>query len=125
MMKQGDGDAAEMDLENLLSAIANPVRWRLLGLLADGRAWAVIDLGKRLGQSRSAVSKHVILLKKAGLVVQGPGRLYELAPGLKPGDGSRDIRLGHCTLHFASPDGGDRGGSPDGHGRQAKVTGRL
>ncbi len=56
--------------------------------------------GSGEGVVLSAASKHMYFLKKAGVVSQGKGRLYEIAPGLLAEDGSRDVRLGRCTLHF-------------------------
>jgi DNA-binding transcriptional ArsR family regulator len=62
--------------------VAEPNRRRLLDLLRDGES-AVGDLVAELGLSQPAVSKHLRVLRDAGLVeVRGDGqrRLYRLRP---------------------------------------------
>jgi DNA-binding transcriptional ArsR family regulator len=61
-------------------AIADPTRREILRLLRDGRQ-SVGDLAANFHQSRPAISKHLRLLRSAGLVVtheQGTSRLCEL-----------------------------------------------
>ncbi len=93
-------------VEELAFALASVSRWRLLQALSEGGTFSVSELAKRLGLKQSTASKHMLLLAKAGIVRSGKGRLYELSPGLLAGDGSRDVRLGLCTLHFGKPAGG-------------------
>jgi hypothetical protein len=38
--------------------------------------------------------------EKAGIVAQGKGRLYTLAPGVLAEGGGRVVRLGICKLRF-------------------------
>ena len=67
------------------NAIAEPRRRQLIELLAQGggRARAVNDLVDAVGLPQPAVSKHLGVLRKVGLVSvskQGQHRLYRLNP---------------------------------------------
>jgi DNA-binding transcriptional ArsR family regulator len=58
--------------DDLWSAIGDPTRRRMLDLLlADGRATAT-SLSEQLPVSRQAVSKHLTVLDRAGLVSATP-----------------------------------------------------
>ena len=66
--------------DNALDALGNSVRRELLIRLADGPL-SVGDLASGLPISRPAVSRHLAVLKRAGLVtdrIAGTARLYEL-----------------------------------------------
>lgn len=52
----------------LLKACADPVRLRLLNLLADGREVCVCHLHETLALPQPTVSRHLASLRKAGLV---------------------------------------------------------
>lgn len=73
---------------NVFSAIAEPRRREVIALLANGQEYAVneIVLGMKIAQP--AVSKHLGVLRKAGVVTvvkRGQHRMYRLnAEGLKP-----------------------------------------
>ena len=65
-----------------LAALADPVRRELVGLLARGEV-AAGDLAGRFPVSRPAVSRHLRVLREAGLVTvraEGKRRLYALDP---------------------------------------------
>jgi DNA-binding transcriptional ArsR family regulator len=70
--------AARQDV--VFRALADPTRRKILRLLRDGRR-SVGDLAANFSQSRPAISKHLRLLRSAGLVVthqRGTSRLCEL-----------------------------------------------
>jgi len=73
---------------DVFNAIAEPRRRELIGLLVDGQNRAVGDLVEAVGLSQPAVSKHLGVLRKVGIVSvtkHGPLRLYRLEPlQLKP-----------------------------------------
>jgi DNA-binding transcriptional ArsR family regulator len=73
---------------DVFNAIAEPRRRELIGVLADGREYAVGDVVLRLRMSQPAVSKHLAVLRKVGVVSavkRGQHRMYKLNPGeLKP-----------------------------------------
>ena len=63
-----------------LRAAAEPTRLRLLALAARG-AFCVMDFTDILGQSQPRLSRHLKLLKDAGLVTEEPRgtrRIYRL-----------------------------------------------
>jgi DNA-binding transcriptional ArsR family regulator len=70
------------------NAIAEPRRRELIDVLAGGRAVAVGELVRSLGLPQPAVSKHLSVLRRVGIVTvrkQGRHRLYQLNPRkLKP-----------------------------------------
>ena len=66
----------------LLKAVADPVRLRLLNLLADGEV-CVCHLHDALELPQSTVSRHLAQLRKCGLVIGRKDGLwvhYRLAP---------------------------------------------
>lgn len=72
------------------AAVAEPTRRRLLDVLLDGES-SVGELVDRLGSNQPAVSKHLRVLRDAGLVasrVDAQRRRYRLEPaGLRAIDG--------------------------------------
>ena len=70
------------------NAIAEPRRRAIIDVLADGRAHAVGKVVERLRIPQPAVSKHLAVLRKVGLVSaskRGKARLYRLsAEELRP-----------------------------------------
>ena len=65
-----------------LAALADPVRRELVALLARGEV-AAGELADRFPVSRPAVSRHLRVLREAGLVTaraEGKRRLYALDP---------------------------------------------
>jgi len=73
---------------DVFNAIAEPRRREIIGVLGGGRAHAVGELVKRLRIPQPAVSKHLGVLRKVGIVTvskHGQHRLYRLnAEELKP-----------------------------------------
>ena len=73
---------------DVFNAIAEPRRREIIEILADGESRAVGELVDRLSVSQSAVSKHLGVLRRVGIVsvtTSGPMRLYRLEPRqLKP-----------------------------------------
>ena len=73
---------------DVFNAIAEPRRRRIIELLGDARARPVADVVDYLGIPQPAVSKHLSVLRKVGLLSvthHGQQRLYRLNPQeLKP-----------------------------------------
>jgi DNA-binding transcriptional ArsR family regulator len=66
-----------------LAALADPTRREIVALLAGGEV-AAGDLAAHFAVSRPAVSRHLRVLREAGLVrvrAEGQRRLYVLDPG--------------------------------------------
>ncbi len=67
----------------LFAALADPTRLALLRRLADGQPRPIVALAAGSALTRQAVSKHLAVLRDAGLVARRPsGRetLYALRP---------------------------------------------
>ena len=73
---------------DVFNAIAEPRRRELIGILSDGEEWAVNDMVARVDIAQSAVSKHLSVLLRVGVVSvtkRGQHRMYRLhAAQLKP-----------------------------------------
>lgn len=73
---------------DVFNAIGEPRRREIIGLLNDGQEWAVSDVVARVRIAQPAVSKHLGVLRKVGIVTvvkRGQHRLYRLhAAQLKP-----------------------------------------
>jgi DNA-binding transcriptional ArsR family regulator len=71
-------------LDRTFGALADPTRRRILAQLAKGEE-CVTDLARPHAMSLAAVSKHLIVLEKAGLVKRTRnGRVHSLALEAKP-----------------------------------------
>ncbi|QIF03486.1 metalloregulator ArsR/SmtB family transcription factor [Roseimicrobium sp. ORNL1] len=71
-------------LDKTFGALADPTRRRILAQLSEGEI-CVTDLARPHAMSLAAVSKHVIVLEKAGLVKRRKdGRVHSLALDAKP-----------------------------------------
>ncbi len=69
--------------DEVMAALADPTRWRVLSLLAERGEGTATTLAGELPVSRPAVSQHLKVLKDAGLVIDraaGTRRIYQLDP---------------------------------------------
>ena len=76
-----------MNAPDLFGAFANPTRLRLLGLLQERKEICVCDLCAVLGEPQPKVSRHLALLRAAGLVEvrsEGKWKFYALAQPRTP-----------------------------------------
>lgn len=67
----------------LLRALANPVRFRIVQVLAARRECVVGDLVEAFPLAQSTISEHLKVLKDAGIVtgtIEGPNRCYCIDP---------------------------------------------
>jgi DNA-binding transcriptional ArsR family regulator len=68
--------------------VAEPRRREIIALLSNGQEWAVNDVVVRMRMAQPAVSKHLGVLRKVGVVTtvkRGQHRMYRLeAAKLKP-----------------------------------------
>lgn len=91
-------DSGFPTLPNLARVLGDKARWIILRELARGEALPVKELARRTACTPAMTSKHMLALRKAGMVVVGYGRLYHLAPALRPAPGATTLDLGHCLL---------------------------
>ena len=91
---------ATIPLAEILGAISNPARWNLLRELASGEPLMVTELAERVGQSLDTASKNMAILRKAGIVIQGRNRLYQIAPQFLADKTERILDFGYCLLRM-------------------------
>jgi len=97
-------EMTRIDCIPALKALGELSRLRIMRLLLKEQA-GVNAIAERLGMSQYNVSKHLRILKEAGLVEmrkQGQQRLYAVVPSLKSQlAASRNVLdLGCCTFRF-------------------------
>jgi ArsR family transcriptional regulator len=76
-----------MNAPGLFGAFANPTRLRILHLLQGQKELCVCDLCEVLGEPQPKVSRHLALLRSAGLVEvrsEGKWKFYALAQASTP-----------------------------------------
>lgn len=56
-------------VSGLMAALSDPTRLGAVRLIWDGREHCVCDLMRQLGASQSRMSRHMAVLKAAGLVI--------------------------------------------------------
>lgn len=69
----------------VLSALAEPTRLEAMRVLSDGSEHCVCELMRQLGATQSRMSRHMQVLKQAGLVVDRRDAQwvrYRVNPGL-------------------------------------------
>lgn len=59
-----------------------------------------MELARRVGRPDDSISKHLVILKAAGLVTQGWGRLYQVNPAYQPVPGQPVLDFGHTLLRL-------------------------
>ena len=66
---------------DVFNAVAEPRRREIIALLSNGEEWAVNDVVVRMRLAQPAVSKHLGVLRKVGVVTavkRGQHRMYRL-----------------------------------------------
>lgn len=78
-------------VSELMNALSEPVRLEALRLLGDGREHCVCELMRLLGATQSRMSRHMGVLKSAGIVTarrEAQWVYYRRNPNLKPAFGA-------------------------------------
>lgn len=73
----------EIRLANMLKALGNPVRFRIMEFLAEQRVCITGDIVEYTTLAQSTVSQHLKVLREAGLIegeVEGPATCYCISP---------------------------------------------
>ena len=87
------------DYAKLVPVLGSWQKWILVNeLMKEGQAAG--DIARLLNTGVSGASKQMAGLVDAGLVVQGKGRVYQIAPAYRPKDGQRVLDFGHVVLRF-------------------------
>ena len=87
-----------LSLENFTKAIGDPTRWRILAELSKGEPLMVIEIARMLGRSPTVASKHLGVLRQAGVVVIGRGRMYQIVAPFRVESGVLDFGYGRLLM---------------------------
>jgi DNA-binding MarR family transcriptional regulator len=88
------------DLKQTLRAISQLSRWKMLKELTCGEARTIDEMATVGGCRYDNASKHLARLVRAGLIVRGRGRLYQMAKQYLPTPGQPVVDFGHCLLRL-------------------------
>jgi DNA-binding HxlR family transcriptional regulator len=87
-------------LDKFLLAIGSRARWRILAELGAGEPLMVKELAGWLKYSPSLVSKHLAVLREAGMVMVGHAGVYLIPPHFAMNTAERHVDFGHCLLRL-------------------------
>lgn len=87
-------------LRHLSKAIGAPLRWAILTELASGEPRMVKEIALKLKKSPTLVSKHLAVLRKAGVVEIGRAGVYQIPKYFVVAPDQRHIDFGHCLLRL-------------------------
>ena len=82
--------------DDLVSAVSNPTRLRILRELLKEPLPSRV-LAARLRQQQYNIAKHLHILREAGILAEGYGRVYRIAEDLRK-DGGSTVDLGVMVL---------------------------
>jgi len=86
--------------KRVAAALGNHTRWLILKELSSGEPRMVRELAAVCGRSPDMTSKHLAVLREAGMVAQGRGRLYQIPKQYLPTPGEAVVDYGHCLLRL-------------------------
>ncbi len=93
-------DEPIIPLESLVTGLAALSRWRILSELSVADQLMVVEIAERTGLSPDNTSKHLAVLRGAGMVVTNRANLYSIPKRYLPEPGKRVVDFGHCLLRL-------------------------
>jgi predicted transcriptional regulator len=90
--------------ERLGLALSAPVRLAILGALSDGQPRMVNELARMVGQKPGLVSKHLWVLRWAGMVEMNR-RLHQVPAAYIASVEKRHLDFGNCLLRLPDEKG--------------------
>ncbi len=88
------------DVNLFPTAIGHPTRWNMLKALTNGEPQTISELAAAAGCQYDNAIRHLAILKKAGLVVQERGKLYQIPKQYLPTPGRPHVDYGHCLMRL-------------------------
>lgn len=88
-------------IDKFLFAIGSPMRWGILSQLSAGQPLIIIEIAERMKSDANLVSKHMGVLRKAGLVTANRVGQYSIAPQFPVTPAERSVDFGHALLRMA------------------------
>jgi|SRR5665213_2060003 len=95
-----------LPIDALVKAIGAPLRWAILTELASGEPRMVKEIAQKLRRSPTLVSKHMAVLRHAGVVEIGRAGVYQIPAHFVVAPDMRHIDFGHCLLRFPGTETG-------------------
>lgn len=92
--------SAFLSFEALTAALGEKKRWGILAELSDGEPLMVVEIAERIKRKPDLVSKHLAVLRKAGMVVTGQAGMYRIPKQFLPTPGRRIVDYGYCLLRL-------------------------
>lgn len=89
-----------LPLSELLAAIGDASRWRILRELANGDSLMVTEIAAAVGASADSVSKHLTVLRRAGITQIGRARLQSVTPRFIVDPAHRVLDFGYLQLRL-------------------------
>ena len=93
-------NAALLNADAVMSAIANPMRRAILAHLCDGEPMGATDIAGLVKSDPSNIARHFLVMRRAGIIVIGRGKLHRIPPQFMPVPGARIVDFGHCLLRL-------------------------
>lgn len=91
--------SSDPSVSDLIYALNDPSRWRILKELSSGESRLVSELMGVTRKSLSATSKHVAALASVGLI-ESHRRAYRLAPRFVPRSNPNELDFGVCVIRL-------------------------
>lgn len=92
----------------VLKALSDDTRWSVVRFLLESERARVTELAERFGVIQPTMSKHLRILREAGIVVsekEGTSVWCRITPDFQQRlrDGRQILDLGCCTFRFDQP----------------------
>lgn len=84
----------------MIAAIGTGTRWKILSQLSSGEPLMVKEIAERMKCSAALVSKHIAVLKKAGLVEVGRAGMYQIPAHFVVSAKDGHVDFGHCLVRM-------------------------
>jgi hypothetical protein len=86
--------------QKFLSAVCSVTRWKIIAVILAEGPMGTKELAGKLRMNAPLVSKHIMVLRKSGILLAGRGRLNYLAENLRPAPGSNEIDFGQFLIRL-------------------------
>jgi len=110
----GAAESGAVPLELYVKAISDVTRWKILVALAEGEPLMVMELVARVERDQSTVSKHLAVMRAAGMVEQGRARLYRIPARWVKDAANGVMDFGHGAIQFRQSTAGETAGGGGG-----------
>lgn len=87
-----------LSLKAFTTVIGDATRWRILAELSKGQSLMVLEIARAIGRSATVVSKHLKVLRVAGVVEVGRGRMYQIVGPYRIESGILEFGYGRLRM---------------------------